>query len=121
MPHTPQPIHSDRAALDLDVGQGLGGVGELLVQFAMGRSEVRAPSATRRHLPSSVSTVPKSKATRSRVSTAIRLPADLHAELQRCAEERDVSVNFLVTRAVHHYLQQLPPADPLQAAATNGA
>lgn len=65
--------------------------------------------------------VSNSKSTRSRVSTAIRLPADLHAELQRCAEERDVSVNFLVTRTVDHYLRQLPPADPLQTATTNGA
>jgi len=52
-----------------------------------------------------------------RISTAIRLPADLHAELQRCADERDVSVNYLVTRAIHHYLRQLPPADPLLEAA----
>jgi predicted HicB family RNase H-like nuclease len=57
--------------------------------------------------------VSKSKASRTRVSTAIRLPPDLHAELQRQAEERDVSVNFLVTRAVDHYLRQLRPADPL--------
>lgn len=47
------------------------------------------------------------------MSTAIRLPANLHAELQRQAEERDVSVNYLVTRAVDHYLRQLAPADPL--------
>lgn len=37
----------------------------------------------------------------------------LHAELQRQAEERDVSVNYLVTRAIDHYLRQLGPADPL--------
>jgi predicted HicB family RNase H-like nuclease len=51
-----------------------------------------------------------------RVSTAVRLPQDLHEELQRAAEERDVSVNFLVTRAVYHYLNQLGPADPLEPA-----
>lgn len=48
-----------------------------------------------------------------RVSTAVRLPAELHAELQQQAEEREVSVNFLVTRAVAHYLKALRPADPL--------
>ena len=42
-----------------------------------------------------------------RVSTAVRLPVDLHAELQRQADERDVSVNFLVTRAVAKYLGEL--------------
>lgn len=49
----------------------------------------------------------------ARVSTAVRLPAELHAELQRQAHERDVSVNFLITRAVAHYLKSLGPADPL--------
>lgn len=82
--------------------------------------DVLAPSLTLRQRRSTLGGVPKSKATRSRVSTAIRLPADLHAELQGCAEERDVSVNFLVTRAVEHYLRQLPPADPLQTTTTKG-
>lgn len=50
------------------------------------------------------------------MATAIRLPEDLHAELQHAAEARDVSVNFLVTRAVYHYLNQLGPADPLDPA-----
>lgn len=57
--------------------------------------------------------MPKSTASSRRVSTAVRLPAELHAELQRQANERDVSVNFLVTRAVDHYLRELGPADPL--------
>lgn len=43
-----------------------------------------------------------------RVATAIRLPASLRDELQAAALERDVSVNFLVTRAVHDYLRRLP-------------
>lgn len=50
-----------------------------------------------------------------RVSTAVRLPADVHAELRERAEEREVSINFLVTRAVIHYLKALGPADPLSA------
>ena len=45
-----------------------------------------------------------------RVATAIRLPTSLHGELQTAATERDVSVNFLVTRAVSIFLAQLPPA-----------
>jgi hypothetical protein len=45
-----------------------------------------------------------------RVATAIRLPTSLHGELQTAATERDVSVNFLVTRAVAAFLAQLPPA-----------
>jgi hypothetical protein len=44
-----------------------------------------------------------------RVATAIRLPSSLHGELQSAASERDVSVNFLVTRAVSTFLAQLPP------------
>jgi hypothetical protein len=46
----------------------------------------------------------------ARVATAIRLPTSLHGELQTAATERDVSVNFLVTRAVSAFLAQLPPA-----------
>lgn len=47
------------------------------------------------------------RASIERVSTAVRLPVDLHAELQRQADSRDVSVNFLVTRAVARYLREL--------------
>ena len=46
-----------------------------------------------------------------RVATAIRLPTSLHEELQSAASARDVSVNFLVTRAVSTFLAQLPPAE----------
>lgn len=47
-----------------------------------------------------------------RIATAIRLPVSLRDELQAAATERDVSVNFLVTRAVSEYLRRLPdPGD----------
>lgn len=46
-----------------------------------------------------------------RVATAVRLPKHLHAELQRQADQRDVSVNFLIVRAVTQYLENAP--DPL--------
>ena len=36
---------------------------------------------------------------------------DVRAELQTVAMQRDVSVNFLVTRAVDSYLRQLPPVE----------
>jgi predicted transcriptional regulator len=49
--------------------------------------------------------------TEPRVATAVRLPSSLHDELQTAATARDVSVNFLVTRAVSAYLAQLPPPD----------
>ena len=49
--------------------------------------------------------------TENRVATAVRLPEGLHHELQDQAELRDVSVNFLVVRAVSQYLKNAP--DPM--------
>lgn len=46
-----------------------------------------------------------------RIATAVRLPASLHEELKKAASCRDVSVNFLVSRAVADYLQRLPSAE----------
>jgi predicted transcriptional regulator len=45
-----------------------------------------------------------------RITTAIRLPASLRRKLQLAATRRDVSVNYLVTRAVSDYLDRLPSA-----------
>jgi predicted HicB family RNase H-like nuclease len=39
-----------------------------------------------------------------RISTAIRLPESLHERLKREALERDVSVNYLINRAIAQYL-----------------
>jgi hypothetical protein len=48
----------------------------------------------------------------TRTTTAIRFPADLHAELARAAEERGVSINRIVCEAVEEFLPRLkPPAD----------
>lgn len=55
--------------------------------------------------------MPRRTSSEKRVATAVRLPEELHAELQEQAEMRDVSVNFLVVRAVQQYLKQAP--DPL--------
>lgn len=79
---------------------------------APGARTIHHPCADRiygLHVPSSTAAMDRTE----RVSTAIRLPKELHESLRRHASERDVSVNFLVTRAVYHYLDQLPPADPL--------
>jgi len=46
-----------------------------------------------------------------RVVTAVRLPAPLRDELQTVAGEREVSVNYLVIRAVEKYLRNLPSVD----------
>lgn len=46
-----------------------------------------------------------------RVTTAVRLPEGLHDRLHEAADERDVSVNLLVTRAVSDYLERLRPVD----------
>jgi hypothetical protein len=50
-----------------------------------------------------------------RVATAIRLPEVLHSRLQEQAEMRDVSVNWLVTRAVERFLDTLPSREQVEA------
>lgn len=44
-----------------------------------------------------------------RVTTAVRLPAELHDRLRDAAEARDVSVNFIVIKALQDYLERLIP------------
>jgi predicted transcriptional regulator len=56
-----------------------------------------------------------------RVATAIRLPASLRDELHEAATARDVSVTFLVTRALSDYLRRLPPPDALADEPTDAA
>ena len=71
---------------------------------------MRAVSATLSHPIATVIAMGRPKVyDEPRVATAIRLPASLHEELQCAATNRDVSVNFLVTRAVAEFLAQLPP------------
>lgn len=50
----------------------------------------------------------------ARTATAIRLPSQLHAELVAAAEERMVSANWLVIKALEHFLPRLIPADELE-------
>jgi predicted transcriptional regulator len=50
-----------------------------------------------------------------RVATAVRLPEEIHEQLQEHAEMRDVSVNWLVTRAVEQFLERLPSREQVEA------
>jgi predicted HicB family RNase H-like nuclease len=43
-----------------------------------------------------------------RIGLALRLPKTIRDELQRAADARDVSVNFLATKAIGEYLQGHP-------------
>lgn len=53
--------------------------------------------------------MPKSE----RVTTAIRFPKETHDRLAEEAERRELSINYMVTRAVNYYLDALPPvAEP---------
>lgn len=46
-----------------------------------------------------------------RVATSIRLPRDLLDRLTEEAEWRDLSVNYLITKAVSRYLAGLKPLE----------
>ena len=48
-----------------------------------------------------------------RVNTNMRLPRGLHERLVAAAEERCVSVNWLVERAVADFVDRLIPADEI--------
>ena len=52
--------------------------------------------------------MPRRTDSEKRIATAVRLPRHLHVELQRQADQRDVSVNYLVVRAVSQYLETVP-------------
>lgn len=47
------------------------------------------------------------KYTEERVTTAVRLPVSLHRRLQQEAEARDVSVNYIVTKATSRWLESM--------------
>lgn len=53
------------------------------------------------------------KAPRPRTTTAVRFPPDIHAALVEAAEERDVSINWLVNRAVAEFLPRLIPVEEM--------
>lgn len=47
----------------------------------------------------------------ARVTTAVRFPESLHGRLRTAADERELSANYLIVRAVEDYLDHLIPAD----------
>lgn len=46
-----------------------------------------------------------------RVSTQLRIERELHQRLQDAADDREVSVNWLATRAIEQFLDRLIPVD----------
>lgn len=55
---------------------------------------------------------------KQRTTTAIRFPEQLHDQLKAAAEERDLSINFLVVKAVEDFLERLVPADEFRLTRT---
>jgi predicted HicB family RNase H-like nuclease len=49
-----------------------------------------------------------------RVTTAIRIPKELHEQLRQAAEERQLSVNYLVVKALEDFVEHLVPVSELQ-------
>jgi predicted HicB family RNase H-like nuclease len=49
-----------------------------------------------------------------RVTTALRVPKQLHEQLRAAAQERQVGVNVIAVRALEEYLERLIPLDELQ-------
>ena len=50
-----------------------------------------------------------------RVTTAIRIPKELHERLQQAAADRRVGLNLLVNWALEEYLDELVPLDQLRS------
>ena len=50
-----------------------------------------------------------------RVTTAVRLPKELHKRASHEAIDRDTSVNHLLVKALTYYLDRLPPIKPEDA------
>jgi predicted transcriptional regulator len=51
------------------------------------------------------------------VSTQVRLPESLYDRLKSAAQDRDVSANLIVTRALTEFLDRLAPSDVVLGAA----
>lgn len=52
-------------------------------------------------------------ARRERLTTAIRFPTEVHAQLVKESEKRDLSINWLVNRAVEEFLCRLIPVEEM--------
>jgi predicted HicB family RNase H-like nuclease len=51
---------------------------------------------------------------KQRTATAIRFPEQIHEQLRVSAEERGLSINYLVVKAVEDFLERLIPANELR-------
>lgn len=47
-------------------------------------------------------------------SLGVRMDPELFARLSKAAEERDVSVNWLMCKGIAYYLDRLVPADEMR-------
>jgi len=56
--------------------------------------------------------------TKARTTTAVRFSEPLHERLKQAAEDRGLSVNFLVAAAVEDYLDRLVPPEEIARALT---
>lgn len=72
---------------------------------------MQAVSTTNPQTVTTVTGMARPRVYENRVTTAVRLPEDLHDRLKQAADERDVSVNYLMTKAVDDYLDRLVPAE----------
>jgi predicted transcriptional regulator len=61
-----------------------------------------------------VTTTSSDRHRKSRTTTAIRFPDEVHERLRSAADEREFSINFLVVKAVEDFLERLIPADELK-------
>lgn len=51
---------------------------------------------------------------KNRHNIGLRLPAELHDRLSEAADDRDVSINWLMTKAIEEFLDRLIPADEMR-------
>jgi len=51
---------------------------------------------------------------RTKSVTAVRLPPELHDWLRLAAQDRDLSINFLVVKAIEDFLRRLVPAEEIR-------
>lgn len=49
-----------------------------------------------------------------RTNTAVRFPPAVHERLQEAADERGLTMNYLVVKAVEEFLDHLIPADEIR-------
>ena len=90
---------------------GTVGPGRSLLQSATSGRFLRALSTSYDHPLVMVQAMARPRIyEEERVATAVRLPVSIREELRHLAQARDVSVNYLITRAVEELLTASPSA-----------